>query len=212
MGGGLFISLEGIEGTGKSTQTRILADAIRESGREVVLTVEPGGTDISRAIRGLLLDVNHGAMDAMTELLLYAAARRQHMAELILPALGRGAVVVTDRFSDSTVAYQGYARGLDMSLIQKLDGMVTGGMRPNLTLLLDMDVETGLRRNKGAGKVDRLELEDVAFHKRVREGFLSIAKAEPARVKVIDASGSLDDVARKIRDAVAKAAGVVFKS
>lgn len=212
MGNGLFISLEGIEGTGKSTQTRILADAIRESGREVVQTVEPGGTDISRAIRGLLLDVNHGAMDAMTELLLYAAARRQHMAEVILPALERGAVVVTDRFSDSTVAYQGYARGLDMALIRKLDEMVTGGLKPHLTLLLDLDVEVGLRRNKGANKVDRLELEDVAFHRRVREGFHAIAKAEPARVKMIDASGSLDDVSRAIRESVAKAAGIAFKS
>ncbi|KKL58607.1 hypothetical protein LCGC14_2223660, partial [marine sediment metagenome] len=195
---GLFISFEGVEGSGKSTQAKMAADALTKEGRPVVLTAEPGGTPISQAIREVLLDSSHGAMEPVTELLLYAAARRQHLYELILPALDEGKVVITDRFSDSTSAYQGAGRGLEMGLIAELDRMVTGGLKPDLTLIFDIDVEEGLMRNRGAGKRDRLELEDVEFHKRVREGFLDIANNEPERVKIVQVSGDKDEVHEKV--------------
>jgi len=202
MGKGLFISFEGIEGTGKSTQARLLRDWFEAEGTEAVLTREPGGTEIGKGIRGVLLDKNHGKMDPVAELLLYASDRRQHMYEEIIPSLLRGLVVITDRFSDSTRAYQGHARGLDEKLIDDLDSIATGGMKPDLTLLLDMDVRAGLLRNRNAQKSDRLELEDVAFHERVREGFLNIQGAEPRRVKLIDASGTVDEVHARVVEAV----------
>jgi dTMP kinase len=195
---GLFISLEGIEGTGKSTQSRLLGEALKAHDHKIVLTVEPGGTEISRHIREVLLDVRHTAMDSMTELLLYAAARRQHIQEVIIPALNEGKIVITDRFSDSTMAYQGYARGLDKDLITSLDKTVTGSMRPDLTILLDMDPATGLERNRNANKVDRLELEALEFHQKVRDGFLMIAKQEPDRIKIINADASPQDIHKQI--------------
>ncbi len=201
-GRGMFISFEGVEGAGKSTHVRMAANALEAEGYEVVMTAEPGGTPISQCIRDVLLDTKHQAMEPVTELLLYAAARRQHLQELILPALEAGKVVITDRFSDSTAAYQGAGRGLDMRLIEELDRIVTGGLRPELTVLLDMAVELGLERNRGAGKRDRLELEDVEFHMRVREGFLAIAKAEPDRVKLIDAGRSKQEVQARVIEAV----------
>ncbi len=202
---GMFISFEGGEGAGKSTHVRMAAEALEAEGHEVIMTAEPGGTPISQCIRGVLLDTAHQAMEPVTELLLYAAARRQHLQELILPALEEGKVVITDRFSDSTAAYQGTGRGLDMRLIEELDRIVTGGIKPELTVLLDMDVELGLERNRGAGKQDRLEMEQVEFHKRVREGFLAIAKAEPERVKLVDASGSKQEVPTLVMEAMREA-------
>jgi dTMP kinase len=160
----------------------------------VVVTSEPGGTAIGAAIRGVLLSEAHGAMDALTELLLYNADRRQHIAEMIAPALESGAHVICDRFSDSTVAYQGAGRGLDMHVLMELDRIATGGMRPDLTLLLDLDVREGLERNRRHGKRDRLELEAVEFHERVRAGFHAIAQAEPGRVKVVDATPAFEQV------------------
>jgi len=199
---GFFISLEGVEGTGKSTQAGMLSEALMASGLQTILTAEPGGTVLSEKVRALLLDVSHKGMDHMTELLLYSAARRQHLTELIVPSLESGYSVITDRFSDSTMAYQGYGRGIDLGLIEKLDSMVTGNTRPDLTLLLDLEVKEGLRRNRDASKVDRLELEDHEFHERVREGFLRISRMEPRRVAVIDASQGVDKVHRAIMTAV----------
>lgn len=201
-GRGYFISLEGVEGTGKSTQALMLSEALTAAGLKTVLTAEPGGTVLGDKVRGLLLDVSHKGMDHMTELLLYSAARQQHLAELIVPSLESGLSVITDRFSDSTMAYQGYGRGIDRSMIDKLDSMITGSLRPDLTLLLDLDVSEGLRRNRDASKVDRLELEDVEFHERVREGFLDISRREPGRVAVIDASEGVDKVHRAIMEEV----------
>ncbi|MFC1769649.1 dTMP kinase [Nitrospirota bacterium] len=200
--GGLFISLEGIEGTGKTTQSRLLGEALEAQGQKTVLTVEPGGTEISRHIREVLLDVRHTNMDPMTELLLYAAARRQHLQEIINPALKRGEIVITDRFSDSTMAYQGYARGLDRNLIRSLDSTVTGSIRPNLTLLLDMDPRIGLERNRNAQKVDRLELEALEFHQKVRDGFLQIATQEPDRIKIINAETTVEQIHTQILEKV----------
>lgn len=192
-----FLSFEGIEGSGKSTQVQLLADHLKTKGYTVLTTEEPGGTGIGHKIRTLLLDTdNH--MDALTELLLYNASRAQHIREVIYPALTENRVVITDRFSDSTLAYQGYARGLDTAIINALDDIVTQDMKPFLTFLLDMDVEDGLRRNRKANKEDRFELETVDFHERVRKGYLHIASEEPGRVKVIPASGSIREIHQEI--------------
>jgi dTMP kinase len=192
-----FISFEGIEGSGKSTQAKLLAGHLRTQGHTVITTVEPGGTGIGQKIRSLLLEPrNH--MDPLTELLLYYASRAQHVREVIYPALLKNTVVITDRFTDSTLAYQGYARGLDLSIIHTLDEIVVPDMKPFLTFLLDLDVEEGLRRNRHARKEDRFELETIEFHDRVRKGFLQIAAEEPKRVKVIDASRSAEEVSKDI--------------
>ena len=195
---GIFISLEGIEGTGKTTQGRLLADYLRGKGIAVTRTEEPGGTPISLKIREILLSPESGEMAPVTELLLYNAARVQHLREIISPALERGDVVITDRFSDSTVAYQGYGRGIALELIDSLDLIATQRTRPEITLLLDIDVETGLRRNRRVNKRDRLELEDVSFHEKVRKGFIGLAAKDTHRIKVIDASGDVETVHKNI--------------
>jgi dTMP kinase len=192
-----FISFEGIEGSGKSTQSRLFADYLLGKGHDVVHTAEPGGTDIGLKIRELLLEPNNH-MDALTELLLYYASRAQHVREVIIPAIRDNKIVITDRFTDSTVAYQGYARGLSMTVIQSLNDIVVPDVEPYLTFLLDTDVEEGLRRNRNAKKEDRFELETVAFHERVRQGFHEIAGNEPERVKIIDASQSKEEVTKQI--------------
>lgn len=191
---GVFISFEGIEGTGKSTQCRLLAGHLRQQGLTVTETAEPGGTQISLKIREILLSLESREMKPVTELLLYNAARVQHIEEVILPALRRGEIVITDRFSDSTIAYQGYGRDLDLELIASLDRIATNRMRPDLTILLDIDVETGLRRNRAIGKTDRLEVEEISFHERVRRGFINLAAKESDRLKLVDCSRSIGEV------------------
>jgi dTMP kinase len=191
---GKFISFEGIEGTGKSTQAKLLQEGLLGLGHEVILTEEPGGTLISLRVREILLSVDHKNMKPLTELLLYNAARTQHIEEVILPALNRGAVVITDRFTDSTFAYQGYGRGIDPDLLESIDKIATNGLRPDITMLLDLDVETGLKRNRRINKTDRLELEDVEFHKRVRKGYHDLAAKEPERIKVLDASVGIEEL------------------
>jgi len=192
-----FISFEGIEGSGKSTQVKLLGEYLVSKGHNVITTVEPGGTHIGTKIRNLLLEPqNH--MDPLTELILYYASRAQHVREVIYPAILKNTVVITDRFTDSTVAYQGYARGLDLSIIHALDEIVVPDLKPFLTFLLDLDVEEGLRRNRNAQKEDRFEMETLEFHTRVRKGFLQIAAHEPERIKVIDASRSTEEVNREL--------------
>ena len=192
-----FISLEGIEGSGKSTQVKRLAEYLRTKGHNVLETAEPGGTRIGGKIRKLLLEPqNH--MDPLAELLLYNSSRAQHVREVIYPAIQKKTVVITDRFTDSTVAYQGHARGIDMTIIQTLDDIVVPDMKPFLTILLDMDAEEGLRRNRRAQKEDRFELENIEFHNLVRKGFLQIADEDPERVKIVDASSGEDEVSREI--------------
>lgn len=199
-----FISFEGIEGSGKSTQVKHLAEHLRAKGHTVIETVEPGGTKIGNKIRELLLEPeNH--MDPMAELLLYYSSRAQHVQEIIYPAIQENSIVITDRFVDSTVAYQGYARGLDLGLINKLNELVVPDMKPFLTFLLDLDVEEGLRRNRQARKEDRFELETVEFHNRVRKGFHNIAAEEPERIKIIDASVSTEEVSRKVIETLEEA-------
>ena len=193
-----IISFEGIEGSGKTTQVRLLAEYLRDRGYDVLETAEPGGTGIGEKIRRLLLEPqNH--MEPLAELLLYYSSRAQLVKEVIEPAIRRGTIVITDRFTDSTAAYQGYARGIDLGIISTLNEIVVPGIRPFLTFLLDIDVEEGLRRNRHARKEDRFELETVEFHNRVRKGFLDIAAREPERVKIIDASRPPGEVGMEIR-------------
>ena len=195
---GTFISFEGIEGSGKSTQGRLLYEYLSSEGRDVLFTEEPGGTDIGLKIRTVLLDVAHTEMTPLTELLLYFASRVQHIQEVIMPALARGVHVITDRFTDSTLAYQGYGRGLDLKLIDAIDKIATGRFRPHITLLLDLDVKTGLLRNQGIQKTDRLELEDVSFHKKVRNGYHMLAAQDPQRMKLIEVTGGIDETHGRI--------------
>lgn len=201
---GLFVTFEGGEGSGKTTQLTILLNRLRAAGVDTVETRDPGGTPIGKQIRALLLDPGSGGMAAMTELLLYEASRAQVVEEVIRPALAAGRLVLCDRFTDSTVAYQGYGRGLDLKLIAQLNGLATGGVRPDLTFLLDLDPEVGLARatdrvRQLCQRHDRLEEEVLGFHQRVRTGYRAIAAAEPGRLVVLDASGSAADVADRVR-------------
>ena len=203
-----FITFEGIEGSGKTSQLRHLVDHLRQRGRTVVETREPGGTAAGAALRRLLLGPEALPLTPLAELLLYCADRCQHVAEVIRPALAGGQIVVCDRFSDSTIAYQGYARGLDLEAVQTLDGRARDGVSPGLTVLLDCPVETGLARTRNrAGAPDRFERETVAFHERVRQGFLTLAAAEPARFVVLDSTQPLDQVSARMIDAVERRLG-----
>lgn len=192
-----FISFEGIEGSGKTTQVRLLGDYLKAKGYEVITTEEPGGTAIGLKIRELLLHPQN-SMDALTELLLYYASRAQHVREVIYPALLEKKIVITDRFTDSTIAYQGYGRGIDLETINALNEIVTPGLKPFLTFLLDIDVEEGLRRNRETNKNDRFEMETIEFHRLVRDGYLKLLKQEPQRIRLIDASRGIDKVHEEI--------------
>jgi dTMP kinase len=199
---GLFLAFEGGEGAGKSTQLRVLADELASRGYEVVLTHEPGDTPVGLRLRELLLDPDT-TVTAQTEALLYAADRAEHVANVIAPRLASGAVVISDRYLDSSIAYQGYARGLDIDVITGTSLWATGGLLPDLTLLLDLDPEVGLRRARGrSGRLDRLEAEALDFHKRVREGFLTLANGAPSRYAVVDAGLAPDQVADAVLAAV----------
>lgn len=203
---GKFITFEGPEGAGKSTQLQLLAEALRSRGMEVVTTREPGGTPLAEKLREILK--THRGDEVLrpeTELLLMESARSQHAREVILPALERGAMVLCDRFYDSTTAYQGAARSIDTRLIDTLNLFAAGYRKPDLTLVFDLDIESGFRRagkrQETAGEYDRFEAENRAFHQRVRAGFLEIARREPVRVKVIDAEGTPEEVAARVRKA-----------
>ncbi|MBC7952604.1 MAG: dTMP kinase [Rhodospirillaceae bacterium] len=200
---GRFITFEGGEGAGKSTQLKMLAEALARAGIEVVTTREPGGSKGAEAIRALLVTGEVDRWDAHTEALLHTAARRDHLVKTVWPALERGAWVVCDRFADSTLAYQGYGHGLPKDFILGLTRLAIGDFAPDLTLILDLPVEEGLKRAGGRGGAeDRYERMGSPFHERLRQGFLDIAKLEPDRCAVIDATASLDAVHQSIMAAI----------
>ncbi|MDD4879680.1 MAG: dTMP kinase [Candidatus Omnitrophica bacterium] len=197
---GRFITIEGPEGSGKSTHSRMLCDHLRRRGLKVLHTREPGGTKIGETVRKVLLDKKNKKMSAACELFLFLAARAQIVEEIIRPALARGYIVVCDRFHDATVAYQGYGAGLGLELIGSAGRLATGGLKPDLTVLLDVETKAGLKR---AGIKDRMEIKPVRFHKKVRDGYLKIAKREPRRIKVIRTTDApVAAVQDKIRKAV----------
>jgi len=194
-----FITLEGVEGSGKSTQASRLAEAF---GPDAVITQEPGGTDLGRSVRSLLLEKESAAVSPRAELLLYFADRAQHVAEVIRPALEADRVVVCDRFTDSSLAYQGHGRGLPVEEIRAVAQAATGGLIPDLTLLFDLPIGVGLERVRNRGAHDRLESEARAFHERVRSAYLEMASAERERWVVIDAAAEPGVVTRRVIDAV----------
>lgn len=195
---GLFITLEGPEGAGKSTNREYLAEHLRAQGLDVLLTREPGGTPLAERIRELLLAPSDETMDADTELLLVFAARAQHLAQVIRPALARGAIVLCDRFTDATYAYQGGGRGLSVERIATLEQFVQGGLRPDLTLVFDLPVEVGLSRAAARGRLDRFEQEGQAFFQAVRQAYLARAAADPERYRLVDAAQPLAQVQRAL--------------
>jgi dTMP kinase len=197
---GLFVAFEGGEGSGKTTQARLVAIWLRELGYDVVTTHEPGATKVGMRLRALLLDTAHTGMSPQAEALMYAADRAEHVSSVIVPALARGAIVITDRYVDSSLAYQGAGRSLPVAEIQRLNSWATGGRMPDLTVLLDMDPMAGLaRRTRSA---DRLEAEPAEFHDRVRAGFQALARAEPSRYLVIDAARPAAEITREITDRI----------
>ncbi|MDD2320602.1 MAG: dTMP kinase [Geobacteraceae bacterium] len=204
-----FITFEGIEGCGKSTQAEILSRELRaHTDFQLVATREPGGCPISDKIRAILLDADNRALVPLAELLLYAAARAQHVAEVIRPALEEGKIVICDRFTDATSAYQGYGRSLDLDLIENLSRLATGGLNPDLTILLDCPEEVGIERamariNATSGaREERFEQESLRFHRAVRQGYLKLAAAHPGRFVVIDGTLGISEAAAAIQNAV----------
>lgn len=196
----MFIVLEGPDGSGKSTQTRLLVERLREAGKTVVQTREPGGTPAAEAIRNLVLNPEFTGLDSRTEALLFAGARAEHVANVIRPALVRGEVVVCDRYIDSSIAYQGVGRDLGIERIRDLSLWATGGLVPDLTIVLDIDASVGLARV--GNDRDRLEREPQEYHDRVRKAFVELALHDPQRYRVVSTAGSIDDVADRIQIAV----------
>jgi dTMP kinase len=207
---GFFLTFEGVEGSGKSTQIRHLASHLERLGRQVVLTKEPGGTPLGDRIRAILLDPDESGMDPWAELFLYAASRRQHVVDVIGPALERGAAVLCDRYTDATLAYQGYGRLLQLDRLTALNEWATSGVSPDLTVVLDLEEEEGLararRRNEESAALrreGRFEAENLRFHRRVREGYLALAQQAPERYAVVDGAGSEDAVFARLLGALA---------
>ena len=198
----MFITFEGPEGSGKTSQIKALAEHLRQEGYDVLSTREPGGTPIGDQVRAVLTRLDNTAMHPLAEILLFLAARAQLVEEVIRPETGAGRVVLCDRYADSTLAYQGYGHGYDRGLLRELLNFATGGLWPDLTLLLDIDPALGLQRKKSSAEWNRLDALALAFHQRVRRGFLELAQAEPARWTVIDASQPLAAVQAEIRAAV----------
>lgn len=200
----LFVTFEGPEGCGKSTQMRLLAAFLREQGHQVLATREPGGTPIGDRVRAILLDPVHTEMDPTTEFLLFSAARAQHVAQIIRPHLARGGIVLCDRFADSSLAYQGYGHCLDLVALRAITHFATGGLVPDLTFCLDLPVELGLRRKAGGSgdAWNRMEQKEMAYHQRVRDGYRAMVAEEPQRWVLIDAAVGIKAVQARIRDRV----------
>jgi dTMP kinase len=199
---GIFITLEGGEGSGKTTQARRLCERLSAQGLDVLHTREPGGTILAERLRSLLLDHSVETIAPETEAYLIFAARRQHVDHVIKPSLARGMTVVCDRFSDSTMAYQGYGRGLDLRLLRKMNDWATGKLAPQLTLLFDVPVAVGLGRRRGGATQNRLDREAERFHRKVRAGFHTLARRDHRRIMVIDSAGTLESVAQAVEELV----------
>ena len=208
---GTLISFEGPEGAGKSSILEAILPLLEEKGIPYITTREPGGVDIAEKIRQVILDPDHTSMDAKTELLLYIASRRQHLVERVLPALAAGKVVLMDRFIDSSVAYQGYGRGLSVEDIEWLNQFATDGLKPDLTLYFDLDVEEGLARiaRNQEREVNRLDLEGLELHYKERKGYLALAEKEPERIVKIDASHSFEAVLADVLTILEKRLGTL---
>jgi dTMP kinase len=209
-GPGRFVTFEGIEGSGKSTQIERLARRLEAAGRDVVRTHEPGGTALGRRLRAALLDPDGSSMAPLAEMLLYAADRAQHVSEVVRPGLERGAVVLSDRYLDATLAYQGYGRRLGTEVVLAIHAHPPLDLRPERTVLLDLDPVTAVSRarlrnaERGVAETEgRFEDEDLTFHRRVRQGYLELARDDPERYRVVDAGGVPDEVARRVHEAVA---------
>jgi dTMP kinase len=201
---GAFITFEGIDGCGKSTQLRLLTGELRVRGMQVVATREPGGTPLGKKLRAALLDVQE-QVDPLSELLVFAADRAQHVRKHLLPALEGNQIVLSDRYADATAAYQGAGRGFDAKLIEEIIELATGGLKPDLTLLFDLSVDDAAvrtRRRVASKRTDRLDSEDREFHERVRDAYLEIANASPDRFRIIDARGSVNETHRTVMDIV----------
>jgi dTMP kinase len=199
MNKGLFISFEGADGTGKSTQVRLLTEYLRSEGYDVLLTREPGGTVISERIRNIILDPSTPEMDGHTEALLYAASRAQLVAEVLRPAIESGKIVICDRFMDSSIAYQGYARGLGQDTIRMINEFAVHGLQPDITFFMDLPPEKAMLRVESQGHKDRLEAEDMNFHDKVYQGFKELSRFYDKRYVRIDASESIEEISEKIR-------------
>ena len=199
MNKGKFITIDGVEGSGKSTQIDLICSYLERKGIDVVRTREPGGTDLGEKIRSLLLDVDNKEMHSDTELLLMFSSRNELIQNKIIPALNKGSWVVSDRFTDASFAYQGGGRMLDLNRISKLESWVLGEFQPNLTLFLDVSVDVGMQRVEARAAKDRIELEERAFFERVRSVFIDRSKSYPERIKLIDASGSISEIHNNIK-------------
>ncbi|WEV60379.1 dTMP kinase [Streptococcaceae bacterium ESL0729] len=200
---GIFISLEGPDGAGKTTVLQHILEDLKRGKRKVVTTREPGGSKVAEDIREIILDPQNTSIDGPTELLLYIAARRQHLNEKVKPALAQGDMVLVDRFIDSSVAYQGYGRGIDIEAIDWLNDFATDGLKPDLTIYLDVDSRTGLQRvMSGDREVNRLDLEREEMHEKVRKGYLKIASENPQRIVTIDASKSFEEVSSAVLELI----------
>ena len=204
-----FITFEGGDGSGKTTQLKVIENYLRARGRSCLSTREPGGTSLGQLIRQVLLEVGSQSITSPTELFLYLADRAQHMHEVVIPALKQGKIVLCDRHTDSTLAYQGYGRGIDLSLLRSLNDIASEGIRPDLTLLFDCPAEIGLSRTvqrqpqtSSGRNEDRFEREKIEFHERVRAGFLELAQAEPNRFRIVDAARSAEEVGQEVKNII----------
>lgn len=200
----MFITFEGPEGSGKTSQVRLLVEHLMQQGYPILATREPGGTDIGNQVREILTRMENTAMHPRTEILLFLAARAQLVEQCIRPEVAKGTIVLCDRYADSTLAYQGYGHGVDLSLLRSLLDFATGGLWPDLTLLLDIDSESGLSRKRSGSEWNRLDAYALAFHRRVRQGYLDLARQNPERWVTIDASQPFDAVQSDLRRAIAE--------
>lgn len=204
---GRFITFEGGEGAGKTTQIKLLAEKLRDNGKEVITTREPGGVPEAEKIRALLVESDGGNWDPLSECLLFFTARRMHVETLIKPALKQGKTVISDRFTDSTIAYQGYGHSFDLDLIERTKQLSIGNFKPDITFLLDLPVEVGLNRSKIRladinSNEDRFENLNIEFHQNLRDGFLKLAQNEPDRFRIIDANSSIEEISKNIWDSI----------